>query len=620
MKNKFSKLIASRVLIADGAMGTVFYDRGVFVNTCFDELNLTRADLVRQVHIDYLQAGSDIIETNTFGANEIKLGKYGIAENTERINEVAAVIAKNAAQEYGGLVAGAVGPSGLEIMPFQSKSDDIVRRTVARQIRVLYESGVDLIVFETFANINELTIAVEAAGEICDLPVIAQMTTAELRLEDFEMSFSDAFKRIGQAKGVSVVGLNCSTGPAAMLEEFEIIKKLTDKPVSLQPNAGFPKEIDGRHIYMSSPEYMAEYAKRFYEKGAKIIGACCGSGPEHIRQVAKAVKAIEKSQARIKIKPVPRVQIDIRDDVAEVKLEDKSRLGKCLAQGQKVLTVEISPPRGTDLTGMLEKVRLCGDKGIDFVNIPDGPRASSRISAIFAAIEIDRETRVEPILHFCCRDKNLIGMQSDLLGIQAMGLRNILAITGDPPKLGNFPDATAVFDLDAIALTGVVSKLNAGVDIANAALNKPLSLTVGVGANPVAAEIDKELLRFNQKVENGAEYVITQPVFDVDALKRFLENIEDHKVPVIAGIWPLTSFKNAEFMANEVPGVVIPQKILDSMAKVSQGDDSKKLGIQIAREMIAEIEGIVDGFAVSAPFGNVRIALAVLGKMDIGEI
>jgi homocysteine S-methyltransferase len=418
---------------------------------------------------------------------------------------------------------------------------------------------------------------------------------------------------------VVAVGLNCSLGPAAMLESLDVIKKATTKPISLQPNAGLPRSVEGRTLYMCTPEYMAEYAKRFYEKGVKIIGGCCGTTPEHIRQIVKAVKSIGKAEAKqVAVEVSPAAKQAIRQKPAELK--DKSKLGAKLAAGQKIITIEISPPRGADVSELIERVRICEKAGVDAVNIPDGPRASSRLSAMITAIKIEQSCNIETILHFCCRDRNIIAMQSDLLGIHTVGLRNVLVITGDPPKLGEYPDATGVFDLDSIALTRVVSDLNCGIDIAGNSFPSPTSLAVGVGANPVAADLEREIERFKKKVSAGAEFAITQPVFDTDSLKKFLDAANDRKIPVIAGIWPFTSFKNAEFMANEVPGVVVPRKILDRMAKTKDTKDSRKAGIEIARELMEQISDLVSGFAISAPFGNVKMALAAAGKVEIDQL
>ncbi len=618
-KKNLTELLAKGVVIGDGAMGTMLYSKGVFVNTCFDELNLTNPDLVKEIHAQYVAAGADFLETNTFGANEFKLARFGLADRLSQINAAAVKIAKECAAGNA-LVAGAVGPLGIDIAQGSRVSEKEIINTFASQVKILSEAGADFILFETFGNLKEILLAIKAASEVCELPIVAQMTINEYKETLYGDRLDTAMKSLGEIDRAIAVGLNCSLGPVAMLESIEVIKKATTKPISLQPNAGLPRSVEGRTLYMCTPEYMAEYAKRFYEKGVKIIGGCCGTTPEHIRQIVKAVRPLEKAvsarPAVIEVKPT--IKQTVRQKPKELK--DKSKLGAKLAAGQKIITIEISPPKGADVSRLLEKVRICKEADVDAVNIPDGPRASSRLSAMITAIKIEQSCRLETILHFCCRDRNIIAMQSDLLGIHTVGLRNVLVITGDPPKLGEYPDATGVFDLDSIALTKVISDLNCGLDIAGNGFLPPTALVIGVGANPVAADLEREIERFKAKVAAGAEFAITQPVFDADSLNKFLDATGNCKIPVIAGIWPFTSFKNAEFMANEVPGVVVPQKILDRMSKTKDAKDSKKAGVEIAAELMEQIKDITAGFAISAPFGNVKMALAAAGKTDINQI
>ncbi len=610
--SEFDNLLQRKTLIGDGGMGTMLYQQGVFLNSCYDELNISRPKLVEQIHTQYIDAGADFIETNTFGANEIRLARSGLGEKVSEINAAAAKVAKKCASDKV-LVAGSIGPSGQELNVFDDKKADVIKSAFELQAEVLCESGVDFLILETFTDPNELMLAVEAAAKT-SLPIVAQMAIEQE--EDVIKNLS----KIADCDCVNVVGMNCILGPAQMLRAFEILRTVTDKPVSIQPNAGLPQKVEGRIMYVSTPEYMAEYAKRFYESGARIIGGCCGTTPEHIRRIALAVKAIHKSgQRQIKIEPHIK-EIDEHEKVAAVPLVLKSKLGKKLASGQKVITIEMSPPRGTDTAALLERIKLCKDKDIDAVNVPDGPRASSRLSAMITAIKIQQEIQIETIVHFCCRDKNLISIQSDLLGMHAIGLRNILVITGDPPKLGEFPDATAVFDLDSISLCKVITALNHGSDIVSNKIDPPTALTLGVGANPVAVDIEREIERFKLKVAAGAEYAITQPVFDPKAFLDFIEATKDSGIPIIAGVWPFTSFKNAQFMANEVPGVSVPKEILDRMEKTKTAQEGKIEGVLIAREMIETLGDKAAGFALSAPFGNVNIALAAVGKIDLDEI
>ncbi len=608
--------VSQGVLIGDGAMGTMLYQRGVFLNRCFDELNLVDPALVQEVHAGYVEAGADFIETNTFGANRVKLSPYGLANEVERINRAAVEVARAAAGQAV-LVAGAMGPLGCELTEFGPMTPEQARQMFRQQAAALVEAGADFLILETFSNTDELLVALDAVGELPQVAVIAQMTVNERNETIYGERVDQALGRIARHDAVTAIGLNCAVGPSSMLSSLELVRAVTDKPISVQPNAGMPRSVEGRQLYMCTPEYMAEYAKRFFEKGARIIGGCCGTTPDHIREIARAVRSVGRAVARTTGSvTVGRDRAKEVESLPAVPLGAKSHFGAKLAAGQEVVAVEMTPPRGVDMTTLLEKARQCATAGIDAINIPDGPRASSRLSPMVTAVRIQQEAGMETILHFCCRDRNLIGMQSDILGASAIGLKNLLIITGDPPKLGDYPNATAVFDMDSIALTKVVHNLNRGLDIGGNRIEPPTALTIGVGANPVAADWDREVERFRHKVAAGAEYAGTQPVFDADSLFRFLDAIEGFRIPVVAGIWPFTSFKNAEFMANEVPGVVVPKALLDRMSAAVSKEQGLALGVQIARELVAKVRGRVAGFAVSAPFGNVQTALAVLGKAD----
>ena len=612
------KRLSEGIIIGDGAMGTMLYQHGFFLNTCFDELNLTRPELIETIHQDYVDTGCDFIETNTFGANAFKLSQFGLAEKTDAINIAAAKLAKRIAGEDC-LVAGAIGPSGKNNPAPGQKLKHQLSAAFTAQSKALAEGGVDFLLLETFTSAAELAIAIEASAKT-NLPIVAQITCTEQLETFFGTPIEKAISEIAQYDAVAAVGLNCSLGPSDMLEGLKRLRKVTDKPLSIQPNAGLPRRVEGRTLYMCTPEYMAEYAKRFYENGARMIGGCCGTTPAHIREIIKTLRPLAKAMTA---KPAAG-HIDIREKkpigTEPTPLADKSKLGKKLAAGKPVVCIELTPPRGVDAAKVIESAKLCAAHSIDAINIPDGPRASARLSPLVTALKIEQAADIETILHICCRDKNLIGLQSDLLGVQAMGLRNVLLITGDPPKLGEYPDATGVFDLDSVALTQVTDGLNRGLDIAGNELPAPLSLTIGVGANPVASELQREIERFKEKVAAGGEYAITQPVFDMDMFLRFQEAISESCLPLVAGIWPFTSYKNAEFMANEVPGVVVPDALLRRMSKAKTREDGRKIGIEIAHEMIETLTPHVAGFAISAPFGNVKIALAAFGKLNIDDI
>ena len=613
-KEQFLELLNKKILVGDGAMGTMLYQKGVFVNSCFDEINLTRPQLVEDIHASYIQAGADFIETNSYGANCYKLAGYGLSDKVELINAQAVAIAKKAAADTDVLIAGSVGPLGSEIVPIGKITVEQAREAFRQQISILAREGVDFLILETFADPTLLKIAIQAAADVCDLPVMALLTVNQYCETALGHPALEALSDVAAEENVDVVGFNCSIGPAIMLTALEMVKDKIAKPIILQPNAGLPKEVDGRMLYLSTPEYMAEYSKRFFEKGARIIGGCCGTTPDHIREIARAVHSVDKADmaARVAVIAEHEKQKE-KVHVPVVPLAEKSLWGKKLAAGEKVVSVEVTPPRGgCSLDSIIEKAILCKENGVDAINIPDGPRASSRISPMITSIEIQRRAEIETVLHVCCRDRNVIGLQSDMMGAEVVDIKNMLLITGDPPKLGDYPDATAVFDLDAIGLCQVVKELNCGYDLAGNELGQPLSLVIGVGANPVAVDPDREIERYIQKVKAGAEYVVTQPIFDVKMLKDFMEATKDYRIPLIAGLWPFTSFKNAEFMANEVPGVVVPKATLDRMSQAKTREQGRELGVQIARELVEEIADLVDGFAISAPFGNVAMALEVV--------
>jgi homocysteine S-methyltransferase len=603
------ELIADgRVHVFDGAMGTMLYQRGVFVNICYDELNLRQPDLVRQIHREYVSAGAELIETNTFGANPVKLAHYGLAAETERINEAAARLAREAAGNRA-VVVGAIGPLGIKIEPYGETSVAEARAAFVRQASGLQAGAVDGFIIETFSDLNELRAAYEAIREVSDLPVIAQMTVGidgKTYYGTDPMTFGPEL----QAMGADVVGVNCSVGPHGVLEAIEKLAKVTSVPLSAQPNAGLPREIEDRKIYMASPEYMAEYARRIVEAGARFIGGCCGTTPEHIKAIVGFVQSVSP---RHHLEPAAAEPARVTAQTP-VPLAERSRLGAKLARGQFVTTVEIVPPRGVDPAPMFDQVRQLKAAGVDAVNVPDGPRAQSRMGALLSGLLIQREVGVEAVVHYACRDRNLLGMLSDLLGAAASDLHNLLIVTGDPPKMGPYPDATAVFDIDSIGLTNLVARLNRGLDPGGNALGGKTAFVIGVGVNPAAPDPERELRRFTWKVDAGAEFAITQPVFDLDQLDRFLKRVESFRIPIIAGIWPLVSLRNAEFLANEVPGVSVPRPVLERMRKASAKGKEEGLaeGVRIAKEMLAAMRERLQGAQVSAPLGRVPVAIEVL--------
>jgi methionine synthase I (cobalamin-dependent)/5,10-methylenetetrahydrofolate reductase len=601
-----------QVVIFDGAMGTMLYAKGVFINQCYDELVLRSPDLVREVHAAYVKAGAEVVETNTFGANRAKLTQYGLEGQVAAINQRAAQLAREAAGEQR-LVAGAVGPLGIRLEPYGPTSRDEARALFREQLRALADGGADCFVLETFADLEEIEQAVLAARDVnAAMPIIAQATVGPEMRTAFGASPEDV-ARVLDKWGVDVIGLNCSVGPQTILEAIERMAAVTTRKLSAQPNAGMPRDVGGRTMYMASPEYMATYARHLIQAGAKIVGGCCGTTPEHIKAMAEGVRPLAP---RTRVQLGATREADAREDGKArppVPLGQRSRLGAKLAAGKFVTSVEIVPPRGVDTVKLEHDAAALAKAGVDAINVPDGPRAQSRMGAIATSLIIERHG-IEAVTHYACRDRNLLGMLSDLLGASALGLRNMLLITGDPPKMGPYPDATAVFDIDAIGLTNLVRNLNRGMDPGNNPIGEPTRFVIGVGVNPVAIDPAHELKRFHWKVEAGAEYAITQPVFDPAQLEAFLDSIHDVRIPVIAGIWPLVSARNAEFLANEVPGVTVPKEILERMRKANDKSKEHALaeGIAIAREALDRVRGAVQGVQVSAPFGKVELALQVM--------
>jgi homocysteine S-methyltransferase len=605
---EFREQLATRVMVADGAMGTMLYTKGVFINRCYDELNLSAAGMVGEIHREYVKAGAEIVETNTFGANRMRLAAFGMAEKLKAINQAGVRIAREAAGEAA-FVAGDIGPLGARIEPLGHISFAEARAVFREQIETLLDAGVDLLVLETFADLQEIREAIFAAREAAgdDMVIVAQVTIDdEGNLPDG--AGTETFTRHLDQWPADVIGLNCSAGPKVMLETIERMAAYSRKPMSAMPNAGHPSRVEGRSIYLCSPEYMAQYARRFIWAGVKIIGGCCGTTPEHIKLLRSEARSLQPGHAGLAAavsKPETKAKA-----LPKIPVERKSQLGAKLAAGTFVAFVEILPPRGVDASKEIEGARLCATHGIDCINVPDGPRASARMSAQVTCQLIQQQAGIEAVLHFCCRDRNILGIQSELLGAHAAGIRNLICITGDPPRMGVYPSATAVFDVDAIGLTNIVNNLNQGVDIGGNPIGSQASLLLGVGANPGALDLDEEIRRFEWKVQAGAEYVVTQPVFDLDLLERFMQRTEHVKIPLIAGIWPLTSFRNAEFMVNELR-VPVPEYYMERMRRAEDAETARREGVAIAQEMVERIRGMVQGIQLSAPFGRYQMALDV---------
>jgi len=606
MTTDFLSRLQKGPVLCDGAMGTLLLSKGIFIDKCYDELNLSQPDLIKGIHLEYLQAGAEVIETNTFGANSFRLSKHGCADRLAEINRRGARLAREAAKSFDALVAGAVGPLGVRIEPLGKIALSEAREAFREQIAALNEEGVDLIVLETFGYLEELHQAILAAREVePKLPVVAQVTIDE----DGNCLDGSSPEHYGpqlEAWGGDVIGINCSVGPAPVLEALERVRAVTSVKLSAQPNAGMPRAVDGRTIFLSSPEYMASYAEKFVVAGVSLVGGCCGTTPKHIhemkgrlkRHLVPAQKAAPKAVVPEKpVEPPP--------------LSERSRLGRRIADKEFVVMVEVVPPKGIDGTKEIEGSKYLKSVGVDAVNIPDSPRASARLSNQALCLMVAQQVGIEPILHYTCRDRNVLGIQSDLLGASALGIRNLICITGDPPKMGNYPDATAVFDVDAIGLVNIVHNLNHGLDIGSNPIGNGTKFVIGVGANPGVPNIDEEIRRFEYKVQAGAEYAVTQPVFDLKLLEDFLRRIEHCRIPVIAGIWPLVSVRNAEFMKNELR-VSVPDEIIERMGRAATAEAARAEGVEIAREMLKSVRGTVQGVQISAPQGRYPTAVDVL--------
>jgi methionine synthase / methylenetetrahydrofolate reductase(NADPH) len=619
----FLEAIDERVLVCDGAMGTLLYSKGVFINRCFESLNLSDPDLVTSVHAEYVRAGADIIETNTFGANRLKLRAFGLSEKVAAINREGARLARKASLRRGtsqpddrAYVAGAIGPLGIRVEPWGKTGVDEAEHYFSEQAAALLEGGVDLFILETFRDLNEIGAAMAAVRRVCDLPIVAQMTTEEDG-NSLDGTPPEQFAPVLLAGGAAVVGVNCSVGPAPMLESIERLASVTPARLSAQPNAGKPRDIEGRNIYLCSPEYMASYARRFIASGVRLVGGCCGTTPEHIRQICSAARRSGPSAARAAGRVDTRaISVKERPNaLPPVARERKSRFAAKLASGDFAIGIDLLPPRGLACAEVIEAARSLAEHHVDVVTILDSPRAGARMSPLSLAVLVQQQAGVETLLQYSCRDKNLLGIQSDLLGAYAMGLRNLLGITGDVRKLGDIPDATAVFDVDSVGLTNVITRLNHGLDIGGQPIGQPTAFHVGVMVNPGADDLDGELRRYEYKVEAGAEFAVTHPVFDLGVVERFLDRAAALRIPYIpllASLHPFESVLNAEFMANEVPGVRVPDVVMQRMRSTDGDAAAAAEGVRIAQELGTALRRMVQGLHISAPSGRLEVALQAL--------
>jgi homocysteine S-methyltransferase len=609
MTTRFLEALPDRVLVCDGAMGTMLAARGVGGNTSFDALNVTQPSLVEELHREYVRAGADILETNTFGANRLKLSAFGLADSLREINVAGVRLARRA----GGsdvYVAGALGPLGVRIEPWGKTGVDEARAYFREQAEALLEGGVDLFVLETFRDVNEAGAAIDALRAVSTLPIVAQMTTDEDG-NTLDGTPPEQFAPELERRGAAVVGVNCAVGPAPMLETIERMEAVTRLPLSAQPNAGKPRDVEGRNIYLCSPEYMASYARRFVQHNVRVLGGCCGTTPEHIRQIRAAVRSAAAPARVFTHGPAaPRVAPSLV--APPVPRERKSALAARFAAGQFVVSVELLPPRGVETESAIARARELKQYGVDVVGIPDGVRGGARVSALALAVLVEQKAGIETLLHYACRDRKLLAIQSDLLGAHAVGIRNVLLTTGGPEWVGDYVDATTVSEVDAIGLTNVVARLNRGQDVGGQTIGVPAAFHIGVSLNPSAADLDEELRRFDFKVDAGAEFVLTRPVFDAARFEQVYRRVEAARLPVVATVHPFESARHAEFLANEVPGMGVPDALIERMRRADSTGTAAAEGVAIARELARALKGMVQGIQVSTASGNVDAALSVI--------
>lgn len=602
-------------MLFDGAMGSLLYDRGIFLTKSYDELNVSRPDLIRQIHRQYVQAGAQILETNTFGANRLALSKHGFDDKTAEINQAGVRLAREVADRAEGVrpyVAGAVGPTGVRFAIASPGDRKLAIEALREQMKILADSGVDIINLETFSSILEIEVAIDEARKL-SLPIVAQMVFDPGGLARGGLRPEEVALRLAEA-GADVVGANCGTGPSE-LYEVGAAMVVSGKPVCVQPNAGLPSVVDSRTIYVANPEHCGVFARRMLKSGIRLIGGCCGTTPDHTRAMLGAVRMMGGKDLTTKLHNAAisvRERKEAKPAPAIVPMPERSRLASRLAAGEFIVSVELASPSGTDDTKVSGKIDKLLAAGVDVVNVADGPRATARMGNLALCAKVHMRTGVEPILHVCARDRNYLGLVSHLLGAHALGLRNLVIITGDPPKMGDYPFATPVYDVDSIGLLRLASTLNSGYDPAGKKLRGHTSFLLATGAEPAAQDYERELRRVEAKRNAGAELIMTQPVYDPRTLERFLDDVEPMGIPVMVGLLPLASHRNAEFLHNEVPGMRIPKEYRARMAEFGSGPKARAEGVRIAQEALVAIKQRVAGAYIMPPFNRVESAIAIL--------
>jgi methionine synthase I (cobalamin-dependent)/5,10-methylenetetrahydrofolate reductase len=607
----FQDLASQELVVFDGAMGSLLYERGVFVTQNFEQLNVARPDIVQKIHAEYVAAGAQVIETNTFGANRFRLERFGLPGKVREYNLAGARLAREAAGDAA-YVAGSVGPTGLVLGVTEEAEQADVIATFAEQCEALVDGGVDLFILETFRHTGEIALAIRAAQQVAPgTPILASMTFDSTGTVA-DGSGPEAVAQFLADLGVFALGVNCGDGPQLALGVAERMRK-PGLPLCVQPNAGLPRNVDGRLLYMATPEYFDVFARRMIQGGATMIGGCCGTTPEHIRWMVKSTRMLSGRSAPTTVSGGESAQADEHEGEPPVPLVERSSLASKIARGEFVVSVEVNPGPGLDPTSALDAAQMLLANGVDTVNVADGPRAMARMSNLAFCSLLMQRHGIEPMLHVCGRDRNLIAQMAHLLGAHAIGIRNLVVITGDPPKVGDYPEATAVYDLDSIGLLKMASAMNRGKDPAG----KPLrggktAFLCATGLEPGAADLDREIRRLEHKRAAGADLVMTQPIFQTELLDEVLRRIAHLGMPVLVGVLPLVSYKNAEFLHNEVPGMQIPDAIRERMRGVAPGEPARQEGVRIAREMLFSVRDRVQGAYLMPPLGRFELALEVL--------
>jgi homocysteine S-methyltransferase len=595
-------------LLCDGAMGTLLYERGVPYDRCFDALNLFERERVLNIHLDYLRAGAEVIETNTFGANAVKLDAHGFGRRLRDVNWHGAKIAKEARDIFGQAVwiAGAVGPLGKPLAPFGRITPAAAGEHFRAQIDALVEGGVDLLILETFTDLQELLTAVRAARAACDLPIVAQMSFTEDGRTRYGHGPSEVVAALAGV-GADVLGANCSVGPVPMLEVIQQMAVLARMPISAQPNAGFPTLVDGRYLYLSSPDHMAVYARKMVEAGAALIGGCCGTTPAHVAAIGQAITDLRPAA----VYPTATVVPVARPEEVAPPRDQPTQLARKLGRGF-VISVEVDPPKGLDATKDLEGARLLKEAGADVIDVGDSPIGRVRMGALAMCFLIQRDAGIETIIHFTTRDRNLMGLQADLIGAHALGVRNILALTGEPPR-GDYPNVTAVFDVDSTGLVRIIKRFNAGLDLSGKSIGRPARFLIGSALDMNTETLDRELPRLQRKLEAGVDFFMTQPIYEPETLDRFEQRVGKLPVPVLVGVLPLQSFRHAEFLHNEVPGITIPQWVRDRMQ--AAGNAGRDEGLRLSRELLEALLSRIDGAYFMPSFGRYELVATLVREI-----